>query len=324
METIRTSNVRNRDADVIEKINVLRKKKNAVILAHYYQDQSVQDIADYVGDSLGLSQQAAATQADVIVFAGVYFMAETAKIINPSRKVLLPDLNAGCSLADSCTANDILALEKAHPDHRIISYVNCSAEVKALSDIICTSANAEAVIRSFPAEVPLIFVPDRNLGQYLIGKTGREMKLWEGACIVHEAFSIEKLLALYEQNPGAEIIAHPESEAHILKVATYIGSTAGMIRYVRESSSDTFIVATEAGILHEMWKQVPAKRLIPAPAREDNSCACSQCASMRLTTLEKVLHCLQHEKPEIVLSEDIAARARVPIQRMLDLSRLSV
>ncbi len=310
--------------DIIQQINVLRKEKNSVILAHYYQDQSVQDIADYIGDSLGLSQQAADTQADMIVFAGVYFMAETAKIINPSKKVLLPDLNAGCSLADGCTAQDVLDLRRKYPDHRVISYVNCSAEVKAVSDVICTSANAEAVIRSFPPEEQLIFVPDKNLGRYLIQKTGREMKLWDGACIVHEAFSIDKLLALHAQNPTAEIIAHPESEAHILKVATYIGSTAGMIKYVRESKNEAFIVATEEGILYEMSKQVPSKHLIPAPTREDNTCACSQCAFMRLTTLEKILHCLQSEQPEIVLDNDLAERARIPIQRMLDLSKITV
>ncbi len=310
--------------DIVQQINVLRKEKNAVILAHYYQDQSVQEIADYVGDSLGLSQQAAHTEADVIVFAGVYFMAETAKIINPSKKVLLPDLNAGCSLADGCTAKDILDLKRRYPDHKVVSYVNCSAEVKAVSDIICTSANAEAVICSFSPDEQLIFAPDKNLGRYLISKTGREMKLWDGACIVHEAFSIEKLLDLHAQHPTAEIIAHPESEAHILKVATYIGSTAGMIKYVRESRNDTFIVATEEGILHEMGKQVPSKDLIPAPTREDNSCACSQCAFMRLTTLEKILNCLQYEKPEIALDNDLAERARIPIQRMLDLSGVSI
>lgn len=313
-----------KDLDLIEEINRLRKEKNAVILAHFYQEAAVQDIADFIGDSLGLSQEAAKTDASIIVFAGVYFMAETAKILNPGKKVLLPDLNSGCSLADSCTAESLMAYKKQYPDHMVVSYINCSAEVKAISDMICTSANAEKIILSIPEDQPILFVPDKNMGKYLIKKTGREMKLWDGSCIVHESFSIDKLLELHMQFPEALIIAHPESEEHVLKVASYIGSTAGMIKFVKQDPHRAFIVATEAGILHQMQKEVPGKKLIPAPVFENNTCACSLCSFMRLGTLEKVYHCLKYEGPEITVSEEVAAKALVPIQRMLDLSAIPI
>lgn len=303
-----------------EKIIKLKNEKNAVILAHYYQVPEIQDIADYVGDSLGLAQKAAETEADIIVFAGVHFMAETAKILNPTKKVLLPDLEAGCSLADSCPPDLFRKFVEAHPDHTVITYVNCSAEVKALSDIICTSSNAEKIVNSVSKEVPIIFAPDKNLGKYIQQKTGRKMLLWDGACIVHEAFSIDKLLELYKDNPGFTIIAHPESETHILETASYIGSTAGMIEYVKINSSKKYIVATEAGILHKMLQEVPNTILIPAPAKEDNTCACSECGFMKMNTLEKLYFCLLNETPQIEVSEGIREKALIPIQRMLELS----
>ena len=306
--------------DLKNEIERLRREKNAVILAHYYQDGEVQDIADFVGDSLGLSQQATQTQADIIVFAGVYFMAETAKILNPSRKILLPDLNSGCSLADSCTGSDLLKLKSKYPDHVVVSYINCSAEVKALSDLVCTSSNAEKIINAVPVDREIIFVPDKNLGRYLIQKTGREMKLWDGACVVHEAFSIQKLLDLHKAHPDALIVAHPESEEHILRVANYIGSTSGMIDFVTKSKGSTFLIATEAGILHQMQQAVPQKTLIPSPVKENNSCACSECASMRLNTIQKIYNCLKYENPEITVPAEVAKKALTPIRRMLELS----
>ncbi|MDR9457987.1 MAG: quinolinate synthase NadA [Salegentibacter sp.] len=307
-------------AELQEKINVLKEKKNAVILAHYYQEPEIQQIADFVGDSLELAKKAAQTEADIIVFAGVHFMAETAKILNPSRKVLLPDLQAGCSLADSCPPDTFGELKAEYPDHVVVTYINCSAEIKALSDIVCTSSNAEKVINSIPKDKEIIFAPDRNLGKYLVEKTGREMLLWDGACIVHEAFSLDKLIVLHKENPQAEIIAHPESEEHILKTAKYVGSTSGMLKYVKESPKNSFIVATEAGILYEMQKDVPQKELIPAPAKEDNSCACSECAFMKMNTLEKLYKCLKDETPEILLEEDLMEKAHKPIKRMMELS----
>ncbi|MCW8981964.1 quinolinate synthase NadA [Altibacter sp.] len=307
--------------NLTEAIAKLKKEKNAVILAHYYQEPDIQEIADYVGDSLGLSQKAAETNADIIVFAGVHFMAETAKILNPAKRVVLPDLNAGCSLADSCPPEAFAQLIKEHPQHVVITYINCSAEIKAMSDLVCTSSNALQIVNSIPKEVPILFAPDKNLGKYIQKKTGRALLLWDGACIVHEAFSIEKLLALYSEYPGSKIIAHPESEAHILDVATYIGSTAGMIDYVRSYPSETFIVATEAGILHKMQQEVPNTILIPAPAEEDNSCACSECAFMKLNTLQKLYNCLLYETPQIEVSESIRQRALMPIERMLELSK---
>lgn len=307
--------------DLHQKITELKKQKNAVILAHYYQVPEIQEVADYVGDSLGLSQKAAETDAEIIVFAGVHFMAETAKILNPTKKVLLPDVMAGCSLADSCPPDVFKKLVDAHPDHVVITYVNCSAEVKALSDIICTSSNAEKIVNSIPKDVPIIFAPDKNLGKYIEKITGRKMLLWDGACIVHEAFSMEKLLNLYKENPGSKIIAHPESESHILETAIYVGSTAGMIDYVKKHSSEKFIVATEAGILYKMQQEVPQALLIPAPAAEDNTCACSECAFMKMNTLQKLYDCLLNENPKIEVSKEVREKAILPIERMLELSK---
>ncbi len=306
---------------LVSKIVQLKKEKNAIILAHYYQQPEIQEIADFVGDSLGLSQKASETNADIIVFAGVHFMAETAKILNPSKKVVLPDLNAGCSLADSCPPELFRELIKAHPQHVVITYINCSAEIKALSDIVCTSSNALKIVNSIPKKVPILFAPDKNLGKYINRKTGRNMLLWDGSCIVHEAFSIEKLLALYKENPGAKIIAHPESEEHILNTATYIGSTAGMIKYVKQHPLEKYIVATEAGILHKMQQEVPDTMLVPAPAKADNTCACSECSFMKMNTLQKLYDCLYNETPQIEVPEDIRKMALQPIERMLELSK---
>jgi quinolinate synthase len=304
-----------------EQILELKKEKNAVILAHYYQESDIQDVADYVGDSLGLSQEAMKVDADIIVFAGVHFMAETAKILNPTKKVILPDLKAGCSLAESCPPDLFKKFIDAHPDHIVITYVNCSAEVKALTDIVCTSSNAVKIVESIPKDKPIIFAPDKNLGKYIIEKTGREMLLWDGSCVVHEAFSLDKLIALYKENPDAKIIAHPESETHILKTAAYIGSTAGMIEFVKKDPSKKFIVATEAGILHKMQQEVPDKILIPAPAKDDNTCACSECGYMKMNTLQKLYNCLLTESPEINVPENIMKKALIPIERMLELSK---
>ena len=304
-----------------EKIIALKKEKNAVILAHYYQESDIQDVADYVGDSLGLSQEAVKAEADIIVFAGVHFMAETAKILNPSKKVILPDAKAGCSLADGCPPDEFKKFTDAHPDHVVITYVNCSAEVKALTDIVVTSSNAVKIVNSIPKDKPIIFAPDKNLGKYVMEVTGREMLLWDGSCIVHEAFSFDKLLALYKEHPDAKIIAHPESETHILKTAQYVGSTAGMIDFVKTDSNHKYIVATEAGILHKMQQEVPDKILIPAPAKEDNTCACSECGYMKMNTLQKLYNCLLNESPEVTVPEDIIAKALIPIERMLELSK---
>lgn len=304
-----------------EKIRRLKEEKNAVILAHYYQMPEIQEIADYVGDSLGLSQKAAETNADIIVFAGVHFMAETAKILNPSKIVVLPDLEAGCSLADSCPPEAFEEFVKAHPNHTVITYVNCSAKVKALTDIVCTSSNALKIVASTPKDKPIIFAPDRNLGRFIMKQTGRDMLLWDGSCIVHEAFSIEKLIKLHKKYPDYKIIAHPESEEHILKTATYIGSTSGMINYVKEHSDEKFIVATEAGILHKMQIEAPTTEMVPAPAKEDNTCACSECAFMKVNTLQKLYDCLLNESPKVEVPRAIREKAIVPIERMLELSR---
>jgi quinolinate synthase len=306
--------------ELIEKIIRLKADKNAVILAHYYQTPDIQDVGDFVGDSLDLSRKAAATSADIIVFAGVHFMAETAKILNPGKKVLLPDLEAGCSLSQSCPPDHFRNFLQQHPHHKVVSYINCSAEIKAMSDLICTSANARAMVNYFDPAQPLIFAPDKNLGRYIARETGRPLTLWEGACVVHEAFSIEKLLDLARQFPEAEIIAHPESEAHILKVAHFIGSTAAMLRHVQVSSASTFLVATEAGILHEMTQKAPGKTFIPVPTHQDNTCACSECAFMKVNTLEKLYRCLRDESPEIHLEASLREKALSPLQRMLELS----
>lgn len=304
-----------------DKIKRLKKEKNAVILAHYYQRPEIQEIADFVGDSLGLSQKAAETDAEIIVFAGVHFMAETAKILCPEKTVVLPDLEAGCSLADSCPADTFEEFVNVNPDHIVITYINCSAEVKALTDIVCTSSNALKIVESIPKNKPIIFAPDRNLGKYISKKTGRDMLLWDGSCVVHEAFSIDKLLKLYKKYPDYKIIAHPESEEHILNTATYIGSTAGMISFVKEHSQEKFIVATEAGILYKMQQEAPETELIPAPAKEDNTCACSECSYMKVNTLQKLYDCLLNESPQIDVPKDIREKALIPIQRMLELSK---
>lgn len=304
-----------------EEIRRIKREKKIVLLAHYYQQSEIQDLADYVGDSLGLSQCAASVNAETIVFAGVHFMAQTAKILNPKAKVLLPDLEAGCSLAESCEPLAFAEFIKAHPGHRVITYINCSAEIKAMSDIICTSSNAEKIIRTIPTDEPIIFAPDKNLGKYLIKKTGRDMVLWDGACIVHEAFAIDKLLKLHQEFPDARIVAHPESEMHLLQVAHYVGSTTGMINYVKNNNDERFIIATEAGILHAMQKEVPQKTLIPAPSHEDNTCACSECGYMKKNTLGKLLSCMVNENPEIEVEESLRMKALVPIRRMLEISK---
>lgn len=306
--------------DLKEKILALKREKNAVILAHYYQEEAIQEIANFVGDSLELSRKASQVDADIIVFAGVYFMAETAKIVNPNKKVIVPDVKAGCSLADGCPSNEFKAFLEKYPNHTVVTYINCTAEIKTLTDIVCTSSNAKKVIASIPEDKPIVFAPDKNLGKYLIAETGRNMVLWEGSCIVHEAFSLEKLIDLYKEHPTATIIAHPESETHILKVANYIGSTSGMLNHVKTSSNDTFIVATEAGILHQMQLDNPTKTLIPAPSKEDNACACSECAFMKVNTLEKLYQCLKDESPEVHLDKEIIEKALLPIQRMLALN----
>lgn len=304
--------------DLVEEIKKLKKEKNAVILAHYYQEVEIQDLADYIGDSLGLSQQAATTDADVIVFAGVHFMAETAKILSPTKKVLLPDLKAGCSLSDSCPPHLFAKFKAQYPDHLVITYVNCTAELKALSDIVCTSSNAVQIVESLPADQKIIFGPDRNLGDYVKKKTGRDLVLWNGACMVHEIFSREKIEKLRADNPGSKFIAHPECEEHILAEADYIGSTSGMLKFTMEDSCETFIVATESGILHQMQKASPTKKFIPAPP--NNSCACNDCPHMKLNTLEKLYNCLKYDQPEITLNQDIIDRAKKPIERMLEIS----
>ena len=304
--------------DLFGAIADLKQELNAVVLAHYYQDPDIQDIADYLGDSLGLSQQAAKTEADVIVFAGVHFMAETAKILNPNKLVLLPDLDAGCSLADSCPSDAFAQFKAKHPDHLVISYINCTADIKAMSDIICTSANAVSIVRQIPVDQPIIFAPDRNLGKYVSEQAGREMVLWQGSCIVHETFSEKKMVQLKIHHPEAEVIAHPECEPAVLRHADYIGSTTALLNYCQKSSSSAFIVATEAGILHQMQKAAPDKLFIAAPPM--NNCACNECPHMRLNTLEKLYLAMKTRSPEITLPEDTRLAALRPIQRMLDMS----
>ena len=305
--------------DLFAEIERLKKEKNAIILAHYYQEPDIQDVADFIGDSLGLAQQAEKTSADIIVFAGVHFMAETAKILNPEKKVLLPDLNAGCSLSDSAPPSLFKLYKDKHPDHLVITYINCSAGMKALSDIICTSSNAEKIIDSLPKEQKIIFAPDRNLGAYLNKKTGRNMLLWNGACMVHEIFSLEKIIKLKIRHPQALVIAHPECETPILAIADYIGSTTGLLKFSQQSDGKEFIVATETGILHQMQKESPEKTFIPAPP--NNSCACNDCPHMKLNTLEKLYLCMEYELPEIKMDEHLRLLARKPIDRMLEISR---
>jgi quinolinate synthase len=304
--------------DLFTELEKLKKEKNAVILAHYYQEPDIQDVADYIGDSLGLAQNAATTNADIIVFAGVHFMAETAKILNPSKKVLLPDLKAGCSLSDSAPASLFKAFTDNHPDHTVISYINCSAAIKALSDIICTSSNAQKIVESLPVNQPIIFAPDKNLGGYINKQTGRNMLLWNGSCMVHEIFSLEKIIKLKIRHPKAKFIAHPECEEALLAIADYIGSTTGLLKFSQTDTSQEFIVATEAGILHQMQILNPEKTFIPAPP--DNSCACNDCPYMKLNTLEKLYLCLKFETPEIFMDEELRLAAKKPMDRMLEIS----
>jgi quinolinate synthase len=305
--------------DLFEEIQKLKKEKNAILLAHYYQDADIQDVADYIGDSLGLAQQAAQTDADMIVFAGVHFMAETAKILNPTKKVLLPDLNAGCSLADSAPADAFRAFKAKYPDHLVVSYVNCTAEIKALSDIICTSGNVEKIIESIPMDQPIIFAPDKNLGAYVNKVTGRNMVLWNGSCMVHEIFSLEKILRLKTQHPKAKVLAHPECEQAVLDVADYIGSTTGILNFAKKDDAQEYIVVTETGILHQMIKDNPNKTFIPAPP--NNGCACNDCPHMKLNTLEKLYICMKYEQPELLMDEQLRIAAKKPIDRMLDISK---
>ncbi len=304
--------------NLYDEIERLKTEKNAILLAHYYQEAAIQDLADFVGDSLGLAREAAATEADIIVFAGVHFMAETAKILNPEKTVLLPDLNAGCSLADTCPPDAFEAFCNQYPDHTVITYVNSSAAVKALSDIICTSSSAAHIINQLPEDEPILFAPDRNLGEYLIRETGRDMVLWDGVCIVHETFSERKLLQLAAQHPEAEILAHPECRDAVLRHADFVGSTSQIRGYARENGPASFIVATEEGILHQMKKDNPENRLIPAPP--ESGCNCSQCPHMRLNTIEKLYLCLEHEAPEITMEEDLRQAALKPIERMMTMS----
>ncbi|WP_159788647.1 quinolinate synthase NadA [Sodalinema gerasimenkoae] len=305
--------------DLFEAIATLKQDLNAVILAHYYQDPDIQDVADYIGDSLGLSRQAAQTDAEVIVFAGVHFMAETAKILNPHKLVLLPDLEAGCSLADSCPPEAFAAFKAAHPDHLVVSYINCTAAIKAMSDIICTSSNAVDIVNQIPPEQPIIFAPDRNLGRYVMEQTGRELLLWDGSCMVHENFSEKKLVQLHVQHPEAEIIAHPECETPVLRHANYIGSTTALLNYAQQSQHNSFVVATEPGIIHQMQKAMPDKTFIAAPPT--GTCACNECPHMRLNTLEKLYLAMKQRQPEITLPEDVRLAALKPIERMLAMSR---
>jgi len=305
-----------KEINYAEEILKLKEKKNAVILAHYYQIPEIQDIADHVGDSLGLSQIAADTNADLIVFAGVHFMGETAKILNPRKKVVIPDEDAGCSLADSCPVDIFRKFIAMHPNHTVITYINCNAEIKALSDIICTSSNAVDVVNSIPKGKPIIFAPDENLGKYLQKETGRDMVLWNGVCAIHDAFSIDKLLVLHDRYPEAKIIAHPESDAHILRAANFIGSTAAMIKYVKQDPAWEYIIATEPGIFHQMRKEVRGKELIPAPPFEDTECACSECAFMKLNSMKKLYLCMKREFPFISIPDHIIRMARKPLNRM--------
>ncbi len=305
--------------DIVKEIKRLCKEKNAVIMGHFYQPAEIQDISDYIGDSLALAQLAQKTTADIILVCGVHFMGETAKILCPDKKVLVPDLNAGCSLADSCNPDDFKKFIDEHPGHKVVSYVNTTAKVKALTDICVTSSNAQKIIDQLPKDQKIIFGPDRNLGNYINSTSGRNMLLWDGACEVHEKFSLEKILELKKQYPGAPVLAHPECKKHVLVVADYVGSTKGIINYVNNSDKKTFIIATESGVIHEMRKQNPDKEFIPVPP-DDSTCACNECAYMRLTTLEKVYNALKYEQPEILISEDVRAKAEKSIVTMLQMS----
>jgi quinolinate synthase len=305
--------------DLFAEIEKLKKEKNAVILAHLYQEPDIQDIADFIGDSLGLAEKAAQTNADMIVFAGVHFMAETAKILNPTKKVVIPDFKAGCSLSESCPPPLFQKFREQHPDHIVISYINCSAGIKALTDVICTSSNAKAIVESFPKEQKIIFAPDRNLGGWINRETGRTMLLWDGACMVHEIFSLEKITRLKVRHPQAKLISHPECEEPVLRISDFVGSTTQLLAYVKNTPNQEFIVATEAGILHQMQKQAPGKTLIPAPP--DNHCACNDCPHMKRNTLEKVYLCMKYGQPEIIMDETLRLQAKGSLDRMLEISR---
>ncbi len=308
------------DIDLVKEINRMRREKNAVILSHYYVEGDLQDIADHVGDSLGLAQAAAGTDADIIVFVGVHFMAETAKILNPSKKVILPDLKASCSLAEAAPAEEFAKFRAQYPDHKVITYINATAALKTMSDVICTSANAKIIVESFPENEKLIFAPDKNLGNYINNITGRNMVLWDGACMVHEQFSLEKIIDLMEKHPDAEFIAHPECEKPVLMIAKHVGSTTSLLNYIKLSKAKKFIVATESGIFHQMAKACPEKIFIPAPP-VDSTCGCNDCFFMKLNSMKKLYLCMKYEQPEIILPEDIIKRARLPIDRMLEISK---
>jgi len=306
--------------NLVEEIEKLKKEKNAIILGHFYITSDLQDISDYLGDSLGLSQQAVTTDAEMIVFLGVHFMAETAKILNPDKKVVIPDLNAGCSLADSAPRDKFAAFKAANPGHKVISYINCSAEIKALSDVICTSSNAKAIVDSFPKDEKLIFAPDKNLGNYINSITGRNMLLWNGACQVHEKYSLEKILDLKKEFPDADFIAHPECEEPLLLAADFVGSTTGLLKYTQKSNAKRFIVATESGILHQMQKATSDKIYIPAPSI-DSTCGCNDCEFMKMNTMEKLYLCMRYEQPELIMDPDLMERAKAPILKMLEISK---
>ena len=313
------SNKQTETMDYVKEINRLRKEKNVIILAHYYQIPEIQDIADFIGDSLGLAQKAAETDAEMIVFAGVHFMAETAKILNPHKKVLLPDLEAGCSLAASCPPNDFIKFKEKHPDHIVLSYINCTAGIKELSDVIVTSGNAVQIVESFPKDQKIIFAPDKNLGGYINNKTGRDMVLWEGTCEVHDILSTEAIIKLKIAHPEAELVAHPECDAPVLALADMVGSTTAMLKHTEKSASKKFIVASETGILHQMQKNSPEKEFLVVP--KDETCSCNDCPYMKLNTLEKLYLCLKNEDPQIDLPSDVMERAEKPIKKMLDISR---
>ena len=304
--------------DLFAEIEKLKKEKNAIVLAHYYQDADIQDVADYIGDSLGLARKAQETNADMIVFAGVHFMAETAKILNPTKKVVLPDLNAGCSLSDSCPPPLFKKFKDQHPDHLVISYINCSAGIKALSDIICTSSNAQKIVESLPLDQKIIFAPDKNLGAFINKQTGRNLVLWNGACMVHEIFSLEKITKLKVRHPNAKLIAHPECEEAVLVISDFIGSTTQLLEFAKKDTCQEFIIATETGILHQMIKDAPNKTFIPAPP--NNACACNDCPHMKLNTLEKLYLCMKYELPELCMDEELRLAAKKPIDKMLQIS----
>lgn len=316
---IKKSSIQLSETELIERISLLKKEKNAIILAHFYQIPQIQDIADYIGDSLGLAQKAAESKADIIVFAGVHFMAETAKILNPRTKVVLPDLNAGCSLADSCPADKFSEFKSKYPDHMVISYINCSAEIKTMSDIICTSGNAVQLVESLPIEQKIIFAPDKNLGAYINQVSGRNMVLWNGSCEVHDVLSTEAVIKLKIDNPDAKLIAHPECKAQVLELADYVGSTTAMLNFTMKDTAQRYIVATETGILHQMKKNSPEKEFLIVPT--DETCSCNDCPYMKMNTLEKLYLCLKKETPEIILDEDVIRKAEKPINRMLEISK---